>query len=270
MTFNQLFNQFIEKHGQAHDVIFFELLFAVSKHVKDKNKFVDRRNLELDFNPKKFWKLCDSYFVKQVPLAHLTGHTTFCGLDFIVTKKVLAPRDITEQMTQDFINSHKNTKEETLFDLCCGCGCIGISIKKRLPQFNVVCVDKYWKPFFNTHANGVKHKVRLTIDKKDAIEYLTSHPRVDYLISNPPYINEANFNNTAMYKWEDKKALVAPDNGLYFYKKYFAWLDKHNFKEAWLEIGYDLVDALKTEAKNYPNLIVDFVQGKQYIIVKSK
>ncbi|MCQ3908153.1 MAG: hypothetical protein MJ200_00925 [Mycoplasmoidaceae bacterium] len=53
--------------------------------------------------------MCDEYFVKQKPLAHITGHAKFCGLDFIVYKKVLSPRDVTEQMTQDFINAHKQT-----------------------------------------------------------------------------------------------------------------------------------------------------------------
>ena len=143
MTFNQLFTVFQNRYGNTHDIIFFELLFYCSKIVKTKEQFISDRNNELNFKEKYFWKLCKQYFVKQKPLAHITGHTTFCGLDFAVHKKVLAPREITEQMTKDFIAAHKSDQAAQVLDLCCGCGCIGISIKKHIPQFLATCIDKY-------------------------------------------------------------------------------------------------------------------------------
>ncbi|MCQ2957123.1 MAG: methyltransferase [Mycoplasmoidaceae bacterium] len=87
--------------------------------------------------------MCNDYFAKEKPLAHITGQTTFCGLNFKVSKKVLAPRDLTQQMVKDFIAKHKKDIQGSVLDMCCGCGCIGISIKKYLPQMNVTCVDKY-------------------------------------------------------------------------------------------------------------------------------
>lgn len=271
MTFNELFSQFQQKYDNTHDVIFFEIVFSISKLVTNKERFVGNRSIGLDFKQRKFWKLCDQYFRLERPLAHIVGHTTFCGLDFIVNKKVLAPRDITEQMTKDFINSHKTETGAQVLDLCCGCGCIGISIKKYLPQFSVTCVDRYYGPFMNTHDNARRHKVALTLDCDDAIDYLNKKTWIDYLVSNPPYINANNFANAKkMLKWESKKALIAPDNGLYFYKQYFQWLSKHTFKEAWLEIGHDLIKPLQQEATKYPNLIFNFVTDKQYLVIKRK
>lgn len=269
MTFNQLFSAFRSKYDNSHDVIFFDLIGYCSKTIKTKEDFISKRNNEINFSIKKFWKYCDDYFKKEKPLAHITGRTTFCGLNFIIDKKVLAPREITEQMTFDFIAKHKNVKGK-LFDLCCGSGCIGISIKKHLPQLDVTCIDKYWKPILNTHENARRLKTPLTIDCKDVFEYLRHKSSVDYIISNPPYINQANFSNTKMYKWEDKKALIAKENGMYFYKRYFTWLDKHTFKEAWFEIGYDLVDALKHEISKYPSLKMTFGTNNQYIVIKRK
>lgn len=270
MTFNELFSQFQQKYDNTHDVIFFEIVFKLSKLVKTKERFVENRSIKLDFTQRRFWKLCEQYFKLEKPLAHIVGHTTFCGLDFKVENKVLAPRDVTEQMTKDFIETHaKNTGD--VLDLCCGCGCIGISIKKYIPQMNVTCVDKYYGPFANTHANALKHKIAITLDQCDAITYLNRKSKLDYLISNPPYINANNFANAKkMTKWESKKALIAPDHGLYFYKEYFKWLSNHSFKEAWLEVGYDLFDQLETESKKYPDLDFNFVTKKQYLIIKKE
>lgn len=270
MTFNQLFSNFQTKYGNNHDVVFFELLFSCSRLVNNKERFATYHNNDIDFKEKKFIKLCKEYFQKEKPLAHITSHTTFCGLDFKVSKKVLAPREVTEQMVNDFIAKHKNDPSSQVLDLCCGCGCIGISIKKYIPQFFIVCIDKYWGPIFDTHDNGVKHKTALTVDCKDVFDYLNTKGRTDFIVSNPPYINANNFSNKKMFKWENKKALIAPDNGLYFYKKYFDWLDKHTFKEAWFEIGFDLVAPLKQIATTHPTLDIEFVKDRQYIIVKRK
>ncbi|MCQ3907503.1 MAG: methyltransferase [Mycoplasmoidaceae bacterium] len=172
MTFNELFEQFQKQYGTTHDVIFFEIVFSLSKLANNKERFIANRTSKLDFFQRKLWKLCNDYFKKEKPLAHIVGHTTFCKLRFEVDKKVLSPRDITEQMTKDFILSHKSVPSAQLIDLCCGCGCIGISIRKYLPQFIVTCIDKYYGPFFNTHMNARKHKTPITLDCVDAIEYL--------------------------------------------------------------------------------------------------
>ncbi|MCQ2748407.1 MAG: hypothetical protein MJ223_04350 [Mycoplasmoidaceae bacterium] len=46
----------------------------------------------------------------------------------------------------------------------------------------------------------MKQKTAILVEQKDAIKYLNSLHTVDYLISNPPYINKDNFKNKKMYK----------------------------------------------------------------------
>ncbi len=263
MTFSQLFSAFQDKYGKNHDFIFFELLFYCSQ-TKTKEQFIVNHNNNIDFKEKVFWRLCNDYFVKEKPLAHITSQTTFCGLTFKVSKKVLAPRELTQQMVMDFVAIHEKDVQSNVLDLCCGCGCIGISIKKFIPQFNITCVDKYWQPILDTYKNAAKNKTPLTIDCKDAFKYLDQHSHFDYIISNPPYINEENFNNNKMFRWENKKALIAPENGLYFYKRFFEWLSTHNFIEAWFEIGYDLVEPIKQEILHYSNLVITFPKQWKY------
>lgn len=270
MTYNELFFEFRKRYDNQHDVIFFEILFSTSKLIKNKEDFASQHNNQIDFKIKDFDKKCKMYFKKEMPLAHVTSQTTFMGLKFQVSKKVLAPRDITEQMVKDFIYRHRDDSYAKVLDMCCGCGCIGITIKKNCPQMDVTCVDKYWGPLFDTNANAIAHKTQITIDVSDAKKYLAKLGSLDILISNPPYINKKNFKNNKMFRWENKKALIAKDNGLEFYKIYFEWLNKHTFKEAWLEIGYDLVDALKQELAKYPNLVGQFITDRNYLIVFSK
>lgn len=270
IIFNQLFLDFKKTHGDDHDIIFFEIIFALSKIVKNKEDFVNKRNEKIDFKINQYNKMIKKYFVKQMPLSHVTGFTNFCGLKLQISKKVLSPRDITQQMVSDFLECHKSESYLKVLDLCCGSGCIGITIKKYRPQFEVICVDKYWAPIFDTVNNAKLNKTSITVDTKDAIEYLNKINSIDILISNPPYINPKNFDNKKMFKYENKHALIAKDNGMYFYKQYFAWLAKHSFKECWLEVGYDLFDSIKQELSLYPNLISEIHEEKRYIVIKSK
>ena len=273
MTFNELLTQFQQKYDAKHDVVFFELVFCLSDLVTTKEKFVQMRSEQIDFKERKFWKMCHQYFKLEKPLAHITGTTTFCGLTFQVHKKVLAPRENTEQMTKDFISAHtgKISAGTVLLDLCCGCGCIGIAIKQYVPQFSVICVDKYYAPFLNSHQNARLLETDLTLDCKDAVKYLNKKTSVDYIISNPPYVNKLNFPDAKkIMKWERKRSLIAHDGGMYFYNQFLKWLNDHDFKEAWFEIGFDLTETLRVEMANYPNLQAQFPAGKHYMIVTKK
>ena len=222
MTFLTLLAEFIKKYGQQHLVVFFEIVFFLSKIVKTKISFHDHRKIKIDFSYKKFNKICRQYFLHEKPLAHITKHTKFCHLDFLIKKKVLVPRENTEKMTYDFIRNFCKIKNRSVVDLCCGCGAIGLTIKKYLPTFQVRCIDKYLQPIFNTKLNAKKLGVEANIIKTNVFKYLTKQRKLDLIISNPPYINKKTFKNKKMLRWESKKALFAKNNGYAFYDYFFA------------------------------------------------
>ena len=65
-----------------------------------------------------------------VPLQHITGRWEFYGLEFKVTEDTLIPRADTETLV-DTALAFINTREKArVLDLCCGTGCIGISITR--------------------------------------------------------------------------------------------------------------------------------------------
>ena len=270
MFFLTLLDEFTKKYGQRHLVVFFEIVFYLSKRVKTKIGFHNYRNTKIDFSLKKFKKLCQQYFLLEKPLAHITKHTTFCHLDFLIEKKVLVPRQNTEKMTQDFIRYFKKTKNRKVVDLCCGCGAVGLTIKKYLPTFQVNCIDKYFRPVINTKLNSQMLKLKIKVIKKDVFEYLAKQRQLDLIISNPPYVNKKTFKNKKMLRWESKKALFAQNNGYAFYDYFFSWLEKHDFKQCWLEFGFEQKRILKTKLKKIINLRYCFKKNNYVIIEQSR
>lgn len=270
MTFNELFINFRREWGVSHDVIFFNIIFYLSKDVVNKQIFIQHRNKIIDFDYQHYLKLIDDYFIKNKPLAHIIGYTNFLKLKFLIDKKVLAPRQNTEIMVQQFINHHKNDKKRNIIDLCCGCGCIGISIKKAIPSFQVTCIDKYKKPIINTIKNAKLHKTKINVVKSNGIKYLKKCSSLDILISNPPYINPNNFSNFKMVKWEDKNALFAKDDGLFYINEFINWLSVNSFNEAWIEFGYDQYKKINKILKNKNNLVSEIINDNNFMIIRSK
>lgn len=192
MTFFKLLLEFQNKYGVTKQNIFFYLVFSLSKKVKTKLLFIENKNNPIDFSKKRFDNLCNKYFLKNISLAHLTKKTCFCGLTFFIDKKVLAPRDITQQMTCDFIKHIKNKKGIKVYDLCAGSGNIGIAIKKHCPNADVICLDKYQYCIDNIEKNCQLNKVKIKIIKENVLKFLNKSTKLDYIISNPPYIDFVN------------------------------------------------------------------------------
>src|SRR3989338_2086177 len=67
---------------------------------------------------------------RGVPVAYLTGHKEFYGLDFVVTKDVLVPRPETEMLVDAVMEHGTRSMEQKilLVDVGTGSGCIPIAI----------------------------------------------------------------------------------------------------------------------------------------------
>ena len=73
-----------------------------------------------------------------LPVAYITGHKEFFGLDFYVTPDVLIPKPDTELLVElalDALEDKFRAKPDaipTVCDMCTGSGCVGLSIAKTL------------------------------------------------------------------------------------------------------------------------------------------
>ena len=194
---------------------------------------------------------------KGEPLQYIIGEVGFYRELYRVTPATLIPRSDTEILV-DYAVSHLPTAARIL-DLCCGSGCIGISTVKNTPDtlchsFDI-SEDAIRVAEENARLNRVNdriifHKCDLLSDSTDEV---LGDEKFDAILSNPPYVTKAAYENLApeLY-FEPKIALVGGGcDGGDFYRiltpKFLNRLKPAGFIA--YEIGYDGKPVLEKVAK---------------------
>ena len=78
-------------------------------------------------------ELFDSFIMRRTnfePVAYITNEKSFFEDTFFVDRRVLIPRPETEFIIEEAASLLKNTEKAEVLDICCGSGCIGLSIKR--------------------------------------------------------------------------------------------------------------------------------------------
>jgi len=166
-----------------------------------------------------------------VPIAYLTGHKEFYGLDFIVNEHTLIPRPDTELMVDLVIKKANDMEHGTwsMVDVGTGSGCIPISILKTLQPYNLTTLHAFAT---DISSDALKVAKQNAINHNTATEFLQGNllePVFDnvtmrqcnnlIITANLPYLTEEQFQTESSIQHEPKSALVADDHGLAFYKE---------------------------------------------------
>ena len=80
-------------------------------------------------------------YIKGEPLQYILGYTYFMNGKFKVAPGILIPRSDTEVVVEQALEYIKNHVNASVLDLCCGSGCIGLSIAEACPSVNVCLCD---------------------------------------------------------------------------------------------------------------------------------
>ena len=153
---------------------------------------------------------------KNVPLQYILGYWEFYGRRFFVDRRVLIPRSDTETLI-DAVKA-KSGPSPRFLDLCAGSGIIGLTLEKELSGSGVM-VEKDKKALSLLRENSALHNSRLEIVRADVLKNC-HFGNFDIIVSNPPYVTKGEYKTLdKQVKKEPKKALVAPENGLLFYRK---------------------------------------------------
>jgi release factor glutamine methyltransferase len=158
--------------------------------------------------------------VGREPLQYILGTQEFCGLEFVVNAAVLIPRPETELLVEYVAQRIPAEQQATIVDVCTGSGCIAVAIARLRPRARVIAIDLSNPSFDVARQNATRHAVceRITWLEGDLLEPLAKQElegRVDVIVSNPPYIAEADW---AMLQpevrlFEPRGALVAGPQG---------------------------------------------------------
>ncbi|HOX40708.1 MAG TPA: peptide chain release factor N(5)-glutamine methyltransferase [bacterium] len=184
--------------------------------------------------------------LKGEPIAYLTGHKEFYGLDFYVNKNVLVPRPESEWLVGESISyvvsrikkkstEIRNTKYAIL-DVGTGSGCIIISVAKTL--YSKYCIQnlKYYatdiskKTLYVAKKNEKHHDIQPLIRfyHSDLFSNSRLPKKFDIIIANLPYVPlDTRYSIPDTLKFEPKNAIFAQDNGTAIIKRFLAEAKHH-------------------------------------------
>lgn len=127
--------------------------------------------------------------LKEEPLQHILGSVEFYGLEFKVDQRALIPRPETEELVDWVIENHLERNLQ-LLDIGTGTGCIPISLAKKMNSVSVSAIDVSKDALQLAEENAFENKATIAFEQLDILKTeLTG--RYDIIISNPPYIPEA-------------------------------------------------------------------------------
>ncbi|REL28842.1 peptide chain release factor N(5)-glutamine methyltransferase [Thalassotalea euphylliae] len=152
------------------------------------------------------------------PIAYIVGVKEFWSLPFFVAPSTLIPRPDTETLIELVLANHDKDNLQ-LLDLGTGTGAIALALASENPSWHVQAVD--FNPDAVTLAQRNAQHLALThvkiyqSDWFSAVNVQSEEDKFDIIVSNPPYIDEADPHLVAGdVRFEPKSALVANNQGL--------------------------------------------------------
>jgi release factor glutamine methyltransferase len=130
----------------------------------------------------------------RVPIQHILGTQEFFGISFRVTPAVLIPRPETEGVVEEVLAELGSSPHPRIADVGCGSGCIGVAVAHEHRGASVVAIDSSPAALAVARENALRHGVseRMQFLLGDLLEpLLESRDRIDAVVSNPPYVSDA-------------------------------------------------------------------------------
>ena len=94
------------------------------------------------------------------PIQYIIGEWDFYALTFLITRDTLIPRMDTEKLAECGIEWMKSREKGRILDLCCGTGCVGISILHHLDDGIIGVFADISDPALKvTRQNIMRHKL---------------------------------------------------------------------------------------------------------------
>lgn len=180
------------------------------------------------------------------PVQYALGHAAFYGREFQVDRRVLIPRQETEELVDWVLRDHPKATTQSVLDIGTGSGAIAVTIAAERPTWDVTASDISSEALEVAQANAKQYAPQVGFLQSDLFENIKG--QYDVIINNPPYIaeDERAVMDESVLNFEPDQALFAEDQGLAIYEAIAPELLAHLKPngEAYFEIGYQQGPAL--------------------------
>ncbi|MBE38043.1 MAG: hypothetical protein CMP50_05325 [Flavobacteriales bacterium] len=219
-----------------------------------------------------------THLLSNKPIQYFFGYTYFKDLKIKVNKSVLIPRPETEQLVDIVLNKlNKSSLKNIILDIGTGSGCISIALKKHIAN-PIIAIDVSSESMSQAMLNGQIHNVKIDFKVLDML-IVKNHqllPKVDYIVSNPPYVTPLEVSKYSVVHEEPHHAIFVPDNNpLIFYDFIlkFASTNLNIAGKIFFEINpkfiSKLINMIKQYGYNNIEIHEDFFEKKRFIVVSS-
>lgn len=181
------------------------------------------------------------------PVSQITRRREFWGLEFDVTPDVLTPRPETELIIEEAIALYGDRKPGLIVDVGTGSGCLAVALALEFPGAEVMATDVSPAALAvarrNASRQGLGDRIRFV-----QADLLPPVPRIDLIVSNPPYIAAADAESLPpeVRDYEPHVALFGGADGLAIYRRLLpdAWRQAAEDGRLIVEVGYDQARAV--------------------------
>jgi release factor glutamine methyltransferase len=156
------------------------------------------------------------------PVDYLVGKSPFFSMMLHVNPAVLIPRPSTETLIEHVIQHARRTPgfhAPLIADVGTGSGAIAIALARHIPHSRVIATDISEPALETARLNAKEQGVaeRIEFRRGDLLEPI-AHERLHYLVSNPPYISDAEWRDVErnVKDYEPQTALRGGMDGLQY------------------------------------------------------
>lgn len=148
---------------------------------------------QLDLKPdptvEKTFKSLVARRLRHEPVAYITGHKEFYGLDMCVDRRVLIPRPETETLVEVALTIARQKDISPLAEVGVGSGAIAVALAVNLPRASVFAIDASADALEVAKANCQRHDVldRVHLLLGDLLQPLPEP--VGLIVANLPYVS---------------------------------------------------------------------------------
>jgi release factor glutamine methyltransferase len=210
------------------------------------------------------------------PAQYITGHQEFWRLDFLVSPAVLIPRPETEHVIETVLELSAGQHDLKIIDVGTGSGCIAIALASEIASAQIEAADVSAEALKVARANAARlgFADRIHFRQADLLSGLQAR-HFDFVISNPPYVGEAEPEKTQreVREFEPKVAVFGGPTGMEIYQKLVPQAYECLRDGGWLvmEIGFSIEEPVRALLKTWREVrTVNDLQGIPRVVAARK